>query len=312
MTKHNALVAILSLAAVGTVAAQRFGPPMRRHTATTSKPLRLVPATQSPPSTGGVEIAEADGYRYLRATGVPEHRVGQFPNRGNPNRIRPQRHTYRMTLSPRESARPTPARRSAFGVAVNGTPFDPGAAEFWRGDPRSGWNYEALGGAVALGLDANHAHVQPTGAYHYHGLPTGLLAKLGVDLDEPTAGAHSPLVGWAADGFPIYALVGYRNANDAGSAVAELRSSWRLKPGDRPGGDRSPSGRHDGTFTADYHFVAGSGDLDECNGRRCVTPEFPDGVYAYFLTRDWPVVPRQWRGTPDRSFFKGPPTRRGR
>jgi len=26
------------------------------------------------------------------------------------------------------------------------------------------------------------------------------------------------------------------------------------------------------------------GDLDECNGRWCVTPEFPNGTYAYFTT----------------------------
>ena len=45
--------------------------------------------------------------------------------------------------------------------------------------------YEALSGAVPLGIDANNAHVQPTGAYHYHGVPTGLLRDLGA---SPRAG----------------------------------------------------------------------------------------------------------------------------
>ncbi|NNJ28014.1 hypothetical protein LzC2_41250 [Planctomycetes bacterium LzC2] len=155
---------------------------------------------------------------------------------------------------------------------------------------------------MPLGLDENHAHVQPTGAYHYHGLPTGLLKNLGWK-----AGAHSPLIGWAADGFPIYAKTGYADADDASSDVKELKSSYRLKEGRRPGGEGQPKGKYDGTFTQDYEYVAGSGDLDECNGRQCVTPEFPEGTYAYFLTDDWPVVPRQFRGTPSEDFFRGPP-----
>ena len=39
-----------------------------------------------------------------------------------------------------------------------------------------------------------------------------------------------------------------------------------------------------GYFTADFQYTAGSGDLDEYNGRFCVTPEFPDGRYCYFAT----------------------------
>jgi hypothetical protein len=135
--------------------------------------------------------------------------------------------------------------------------------------------------------------VQPNGGYHYHGLPRPLLKSL--DLK---AGSHSPLVGWAADGFPVYALYGYADPKKAESAVIELKSSFRLKDGDRPGGDRAPGGKFDGTFVQDYEFVEGIGDLDECNGRFCVTPEFTNGTYAYFLTNDWPVIPRSFRATP--------------
>ena len=55
--------------------------------------------------------------------------------------------------------------------------FDPGTAEFFQRNRNSEWNYEALSGAVKLGLDQNHAHVQPNGAYHYHGLPSKSLSK---------------------------------------------------------------------------------------------------------------------------------------
>jgi hypothetical protein len=196
----------------------------------------------------------------------------------------------------------------SFGIAVNGVSFDPGAAEWYLGDRRGGWQYEALSGAVPLGLDENHAHVQPSGAYHYHGLPTKLLADLNVGN-----ASHSPIVGWAADGFPIYAIYGFANPRDERSAIRALKSSYRLKKGDRPGGPHAPGGKYDGTFVADYVFEKGSGDLDECNGRFGVTPDYPDGIYAYFLTNDWPVIPRNYRGTPSSDFQRRrrPPPRPG-
>ena len=180
-----------------------------------------------------------------------------------------------------------------FGVAVNGVLMDPGTAEFWNGDRRGDWNYEALGGAVPLGVDENFAHVQPSGAYHYHGLPTLLLKQLGLNSTK-----HSPLVGWAADGFLIYCQYGYQDPHDPHSRIVELTSSFGLKEGERPDDEKSPGGKYDGTFIQDYTYDEGIGHLDECNGRFCKTPEFPEGTYAYFLTTDWPVIPRAFRGEP--------------
>jgi hypothetical protein len=130
--------------------------------------------------------------------------------------------------------------------------------------------------------------VQPGGKYHYHGLPKGLLEQLKVS----SASTHSPVVGWAADGFPIYALYGYANGRNDDAGVKSLKSSYRIKNGMRPGGAEAPGGRHDGAFIADYEFSEGSGDLDQCNGASVHTPDFPSGTYAYFLTTTWPVVPR--------------------
>ena len=39
-----------------------------------------------------------------------------------------------------------------------------------------------------------------------------------------------------------------------------------------------------GTYIEDYEYTEGYGDLDQYNGRFCVTPEYPNGVYAYFAT----------------------------
>jgi hypothetical protein len=248
-----------------------------------------------------VEIVVRDGYRFITSNGIPDHATGRFPNRGNPNAISEQQYRFRVPERPQANDQPTDARGRSFGVAVNGVPFDPGTAEFWNGDRR--WNYEALSGEIDLGVDRNLAHVQPTGAYHYHGVPTGLVERLA----KASKQKQMLLVGWAADGFPIYAGLGHEAADDAGSPLKKLTSSYRLRKGNRPGGEDGPGGQYDGTFTRDWEYVAGAGDLDECNGRTGMTPEFPEGTYYYVLTDEFPHIPRQWRGTPDESFErKGP------
>jgi hypothetical protein len=261
--------------------------------------------------------------RIVEANGLPDHKPGQFPNRGNPNSISEQKYHFEMPLKPKANDEPKPIDRVIFGVAVNGVVFDPGTAEVWRpgdqivsrpgpetrrgpGDERGRvWNYDAMG-TMRLGIDENHAHVQPTGAYHYHGLPTGLINRL--RTEKGPAGKDMLLIGYAADGFPIYAEYGYTKANDDSSPLKKLKSSYHLKKGNRPTGDAGPGGKYDGTFVQDYEFVKGSGDLDECNGRTGVTPEYSKGTFYYVVTDSYPFIPRFFRGTPDVSFeHKGPP-----
>ena len=66
-----------------------------------------------------------------------------------------------------------------------------------------------------------------------------------------------------------------------------------LKTGTRVaiGTETVPTGSYDGTYYEDYEYVAGLGDLDEHNGRQCKTPEYPDGIYAYFVTVDEENLP---------------------
>lgn len=259
-----------------------------------------------------VEIYEKNGFRYIKSNGLPNHKTGNFPNRGNPNRIRKQNHNFKVPLNPtisdnkdlfpklnRNNRRP-PGPPPLFGIAINGIPFDPGTAEAWNNDRRSGWNNEALTGKINLGIDKSNAHVQPTGAYHYHGIPNGLVENLtGKDM-----GKKMVLIGYAADGFPVYSQYGYANANDAKSKVKKLSSSYRLREGKRPSG---PGGKFDGTYLQDFEYIKDLGDLDECNGRTGVTPEYPNGTYHYFLTDTFPFIPRCHKGVADRSFQKQPP-----
>jgi len=226
-------------------------------------------------------------FRYVTSDGLPDEPHGQFPNAHNPNVIGEKHYSFRMPANPIGLEQSIPEMPHLFGVALDGIPFDPGTAEFWRHDPRSGWHGEAMGAPGKLGLDMNNAHVQPDGAYHYHGIPTSLVHRL-----SKTNG--QTLVGYGADGFPIY--------------VEAAKPSFRLKSGTRPGGDDGPGGFYDGKYTEDYEFVPGLGDLDECNGKIGVTTQFPKGTYYYVLTEAFPYVPRRWRGQPDPTFFKhGPP-----
>ncbi len=231
-----------------------------------------------------VQIVEDGAYRYIRSNGIPNHRTGQFPNRNNPNAISEQNHEYRAPINPLMTGQPK-EQRGVIGVAVNGIPIEPGTAECYgrtRGQrgPMSGcdWREEAIiNGNGQLGLDNNNAHVQPTGAYHYHGVPYGLLGVLSAQGDR----VH---VGYAADGFRI--LV---------SMSDSYKSSYRLKSGNRPDG---PGGRYDGTYTADFSFIEGSGNLDQCNGA------IIGGEYVYFMTKEFPFAPRCLMGLADVSFSR--------
>ncbi|MDA7885977.1 YHYH protein [Pirellulales bacterium] len=305
--QHFIAVALVLIATTFSFVLFGQGPPrMRKHQVTKASALTLVPANKKPPTSNRVQITEKDGFRVIESNDIPKHTVGEFPNRGNPNAIAAQNWTIRIPLHPVTNKESTSLHlrtergppNMPFGIGVNGVLFEPGTAEFWMGNRSADWNYEALGGAVRLGLDSNHAHVQPGGMYHYHGIPTGLLNELGFTQNEHQSEKHSPLLGWAADGFPVYYAYGYSHPDDPKSPITQLTTGFQLKEGNRPGGSDSPGGRYDGAFIQDYEFAEGTGDLDECNGRFCITPEFLDGTYAYFLTEAWPVIPRAFRGTP--------------
>lgn len=221
----------------------------------------LSPATtQSFPNK--VIIQSQGGYRLIASNGIPDHPTGQFPNRGNPNAIQEQVYHFRMTETPTKAPHITLSRPHSFGVVLNGVPLDPGTAEFWNRDPRSGWVYEALYKAGLLGMDQSPGHVQPNGAYHYHGLPILFLKN------KKGYGTEMTLIGYAADGFPIYSPYCPSDAKNIASPIRLMKSSYRVKSGQRPGG---PGGNYTGEFTEDFEYVPGKGDLDECNGREGVT-----------------------------------------
>ena len=99
-----------------------------------------------------------------------------------------------------------------------------------------------------------------------------------LDNKEINSSAHSPIIGWAYDGNPIYGPYGY--ASKTGGAVKCLVSGYQLSlKSNRPKTSIYPQG----FFVEDYIYFE-NGDLDTNNGRFGVTPEYPNGIYAYFTT----------------------------
>ncbi len=168
---------------------------------------------------------------------------------------------------------PDPVGEEKIGCMTEGTP--------WRYDPAFAGN--------DFGTDAHHAHTQPDGAYHYHGDPLAMY--------DDSGATESGLIGFAADGFPIYGPF-----IDDGGTIRRVISGYTLESGARvsqPGEGAFPGGDYDGTFIDDYEFTD-AGDLDECNGM------MRDGSYGYYVTDAYPWVVGCFHGTPDASFRKMP------
>ena len=234
---------------------------------------------------GAMEVNEfkqsiTNNKRCFVSNGIPNHEVGTFPNRGNPNSILPQQIDVCVPRYPKKLSNYTKIR-GIIGIALNGVLFRPGTAGFWdpdshRGHSRQGdrkWSVDIFGLSGKLGLDFNNAHVGRGGMYHYHGLPIGLISKL-----------NGSLIGYAGDGFEIHYLQNQKS------------SGWALRKGFR--GWSGPPGTYDGTYNEDYHYTGGENTLDECNGG------FYKGKYTYFVPETYPIIPRCLYGNISSDFNK--------
>ena len=94
---------------------------------------------------------------------------------------------------------------------------------------------------------------------------------------------HSPILGWAYDGHPIYGTYGYKGIE--GGVVEQMTSGYSLvSAGSTFAQERPPLSTFPNGFFVEDYLYTGNGTLDEHNGRFCVTPEYPNGTYAYFIT----------------------------
>jgi hypothetical protein len=152
------------------------------------------------------------------------------------------------------------------------------------------------------------------------------------DTNAPTK--HSPILAWTADGYPLYGPYGYSNPTNANSGIRRMVSGYVIRNGEYGTSNLTLNGRTTipqwaarlysvgsnqagpnvsssyplGRYMEDNDYLGddintntGTNyqqgvdfDLDQYNGRWCVTPEFPQGTYAYFVaisSNGTPVFP---------------------
>jgi len=224
---------------------------------------------------------------YVSCTCIPGYDIG--PWAGNPNTAENQDFCFKITRSPNQNTGnliETPMGH--IGVWKNGVSIF-NAKDAFSYNNSGIWFQDAY---VFEGpsFDDCLGHPAPNGEYHHHVNPTCL-------YNDSDTDNHSPIIGYAFDGFPIYGAYGYRNLDGAGAAVVMMKSSYQLRNIEvrevLPNGQPLDNAFHGppvnsmyplGSFLEDYEYIENSGTLDEHNGRYCVTPEYPNGTYAYFVT----------------------------
>ncbi|MFT5703309.1 MAG: hypothetical protein ACI9TO_000674 [Rickettsiales bacterium] len=179
---------------------------------------------------------------------------------------------FRVALVPKPNLKPTAIDKSFFGVALNGVLLDTTSVEFWQKNHSFDRNRENMKNSSNIGVSRSLAKQD---------ISTLTKDKFWHDSEK--------LIGYAADGFPIY-------NNDS------LKSAWRLKSGNRPA--NYPAGKYDGTYDYDFEFAEKSGNLGRCNSYFGKTREYPNGTYFYVITEDFPFIPRCFIGNADDSFKK--------
>jgi hypothetical protein len=266
------------------------------------------------------EVEYSTDFVYVHTEGVPAYPTGPFLD-GNPSVATAQGAIYKFPLNPVENTgTPTPTTAGTIGVFINGVSlYDYRDGVAWNpntnalcggpgnpmcpGGPAAtmAWNRDAVP-AEMDGFDCSKAH-PAMGNYHHHQNPSAFNLDINVvsticnlydaeGLYAIDPNEHSPLLGFAYDGFPIYGAYGYANADGTGG-ITRIKSGYELQTATtRTNGPAVNATYFAGYFREDYQWVAHPGQedyLDEHNGRFCVTPEYPNGTYAYFCTvdEDW-------------------------
>lgn len=239
-----------------------------------------------------VHTVKADGETIeVRSAGISLHYFG--PLQTPVDQVeRPRRLRFRIPALPVLNDGPlVRVRPGVGGLFVNGIPiYDQNRQRSYRG--QNIWHFDMLainddGSLVARGRPRDELT---------HASSPGLLAPL-----ITGNGGHSPIIGYAFDGYPIYGPWGYARPDGpaASGGLQRMSSGYRLRQittrETLPDGTRLTPGQYGpavgkdfplGSFIEDYHFSPEANDLDRFNGRWTVTPDHPQGTYAYFLTTD--------------------------
>jgi hypothetical protein len=305
---------------------------------------------QSSPSYSDIqEISYSASWIYVRYAGLSSYVMGPWlnPQGGQfvfwPTNQHGLRRFPRSPVDKIGNKDTTPAGYS--GVFVNGVAiFNALDGMAWNGSnmvqgPHTMltyyWHRNAPVGE-SFNFDYALGHQPPSGVYHTHQNNLGLRYQLGdhVDYNSTTKAytentnapaKHSPIIGWAHDGYPIYGPYGYNSASNSAGGLRRMVAGYVKRDGNlgtdnvttnlsqipawyarfrqklgaaysTTAGTSRPAISSTyplGTFAEDWAYLGDLGysqgadfDLDSYNGRNCVTPEFPGSTYAYFIAND--------------------------
>ena len=248
-------------------------------------------------SSGVTRICTTSTHIYVKTKNLAGNYIMGPAN--NPNDPGAQNYTFKFPKSPAQQTGTltTVPGGGPVGLAVNGVVlYGNRSADSYNssmnvnnGTGDNIWHCDAWYNEKTTMDTSGNGHSDAALRYHYHANPSTLYA-------DPST-AHSPIIGWALDGYPVYGPYGYSTAMSSSSTIKRLTSSYQLRSittrTTLPDGSvSSPAGPNVsatfplGMYVEDYQYMSGSGDLDTMNGRFCVTPEYPSGTYAYFLATD--------------------------
>jgi len=232
------------------------------------------------------QVSYSANFVYVKCTGIPSYTIGPWAM--NPNTPSNQNWVFKIARFPVPNPTPVTAGNGQIGVLKNGVVL------FNAGDAMS-YNNQNIWHRLAqyfeaVSFDTSGGHPAPSRAYHYH-----INMK---KLYSPDSTVHSSILGYMFDGYPLYGPYGYSNSNGTGG-IRRMRSGYVKRNittrTTLPNGTILPSNQWGpavsstyplGCFTEDYEAAVSNFDLDTHNGRFSVTPEYPAGIYAYFITID--------------------------
>ncbi len=259
---------------------------------------------QSSPAYADVnEINYSANWVYIRTTGLASHIMGPWYNDAAKTNLFPNypsntatvaNNVYRLPRVPTASASPKqdtgngPIGRFVNGVSFfdNRDAFSYATSSNTEVNPGDGiWNRDAYVNEK-ITFDPALAH-QAGNNYHYHVHPIALRYQLAdhVDYNAQTnrytesaaVPAHSPIVGWAADGHPIYGPYGYSDPTNASSAARRMVSGFVPRDGTNGTTNVTTTGRH--TLPAWAVTALHPANLDPSQYGPNVSTSFPFGRY---------------------------------
>ncbi len=196
--------------------------------------------------------------------------------------------------------------------------------EYWTRNARlaEGPTFDPAGSHQPFTGESHH-HISPFALRYEMGDHMDYNPATHTYTESAGAPDHSPILGWSFDGYPIYGPYAYNTANNPDSGIRRMVSGYVPRDGNFGTTDLNTAGRTSlpawairaghgispvndaatgpavsaafpiGWYLQDFDYLGDHGytqgthfDLDECNGRWCVTPEYPGGTYAYFVAID--------------------------